>query len=242
MIPDPAAAIDADAISRKTYSTPAAQEIYRQKAIRAELRNWERAVVDARMGPNSGVRGVLAVGCGAGREVFALENLGLRTIGADVSEALIRIACEEAHRRASGAAFVLIDGVTLPFAEATFDAVVLWAQVLGHVSDAAARLALLAEVRRVIRPGGILSLSVHDRALTLPLLDASRIVSSDTPEPGDLIIIEPTFGSISYMRYFDEPEIRSLLAGAGFSDITIAHTDELGESWGNVFVVTAVAG
>ena len=111
---------------------------------------------------------------------------------------------------------MLIDGVTLPFAEATFDAVVLWAQVLGHVSDAAARLALLAEVRRVIRPGGILSLSVHDRALTLPLLDASRIVSSDTPELGDLIITEPTFGSISYMRYFDEPEIRSLLAGAGF--------------------------
>ena len=240
-IPEPANAIDLDAIARQTYSTPAAQEIYRQKAIRAELRNWERAVADARMGPSSGVRDVLAVGCGAGREVFALEGLGFNAVGVDISQELIAIAGEEAHRRASGAAFVLIDGVALPFANAAFDAVVLWAQVLGHVPGVAARRALLGEVRRVIRPKGILSLSVHDRLLTLPLLETTRIVSVDTPEPGDLLITEPTFGSISYMRYFDEPEIHSLVSGAGFSHIRVAHTDELGESWGNVFVVTAVA-
>jgi SAM-dependent methyltransferase len=237
----PPGTIDPETISRQTYSTLAAREIYRQKAIRAELKKWEQVVVDANMAPGSGVHDVLAVGCGSGREVFALERHGCMTVGVDISAELIHIAKEEAHRRASGSAFALIDGVTLPFAPSTFDAVVLWAQVLGHVPGSSARLGLLAEVRRVMRHRGFLSLSVHDRARTLPLLEASRIVGSDTPEPGDLIITEPAINSISYMRYFDEPEIRSLLSTAGFSDITIAHTDELGESWGNVFVVTATA-
>ena len=120
-------------------------------------------MVDARMGPNSGVRDVLVVGCGAGREVFALEGLRFRAVGVDISEELIGIAGEEAHRRASGSGFVLIDGVALPFADAAFDAVVLWAQVLGHIPGVASRQALLGEVRRVMRPRGVISLSVHDR-------------------------------------------------------------------------------
>ena len=55
------------------------------------------------------------------------------------------------------------------------------------------------------------------------------------------MITEPAFGSISYMRYFDEPEIHSRISGASFSHIRVADTDEPGASWGNVFVVTAVA-
>ncbi len=185
------------------------------------LRQWEQSVVAMHLGVESRVRRILAVGCGAGREVFALEALGFEVTGVDISAALIDIARAEAERRSSAASFLQIDGVTLPFPDAGVDAVVMWAQVLGHVPGAAARAALLAEARRVLRTGGIVSLSVHDRARTRPLLDDRRILRADTPEPGDLVIREPDFGSIGYWRYFDEPELRTLVTGAGFANISV---------------------
>ncbi len=234
--------IDLAAVVAGTYATAQALDVYRQRAERAALRQWEQSVVAMHLGVESRVRRILAVGCGAGREVFALEALGFEVTGVDISAALIDIARAEAERRSSAASFLQIDGVTLPFPDAGVDAVVMWAQVLGHVPGAAARAALLAEARRVLRTGGIVSLSVHDRARTRPLLDDRRILRADTPEPGDLVIREPDFGSIGYWRYFDEPELRTLVTGAGFANISVVHTDDLGESWGNVFVASATAG
>jgi SAM-dependent methyltransferase len=232
---------DIAAVVRNAYSTPKARAIYEQKAVACELRHWELSVVKATMGNDDRVRRVLAVGCGAGREVFALESMGFEVTGVDISAELIGVAMAEAARRGSNATLLLTSGNQLPFDCACFDAVVMWAQVLGHVPWASARAALLAEVRRVLRAGGVLSLSAHDRLLTRPLLEDARIVSADSPELGDFVITEPALGSISYMRYFDEPELLALVAGAGFGGISIAHTDALGESWGNVFVLMSVA-
>ena len=52
----------------------------------------------------------------------------------------------------------MVDGATLPFADGQFDAVVLFA-VLTCIADDAAQRDLIAELRRVLQPGGLLLVS-----------------------------------------------------------------------------------
>jgi SAM-dependent methyltransferase len=90
---------------------------------------------------------VLDLGCGAGDSVaqFCDVNPGVRWVGVDVEA-----SPEVAARRRTDAEFVTFDGVHLPFGDASFDAVYC-KQVLEHVREPAP---LLAEVARILRPGG----------------------------------------------------------------------------------------
>jgi SAM-dependent methyltransferase len=97
---------------------------------------------------------LLEVGCGAGRYLRALRELRpeLALVGADVSRAaLSRLAAlaPEVETR-------LIVGDAVPAADAEFDAVLV-IDVLEHVPDPER---LLAEVHRVLAPGGIFHLHV----------------------------------------------------------------------------------
>ena len=87
---------------------------------------------------------ILDIGCGVGAFVRRLREISPHVYGVDV----------DAERVAEGAAEVpnlgLAVGEHLPFAEGTFD-VVLLHEVLEHVTD---DVATLAEARRVLAPGG----------------------------------------------------------------------------------------
>jgi ubiquinone/menaquinone biosynthesis C-methylase UbiE len=61
-----------------------------------------------------------------------------------------------------GYAFRLVDSTTLPFDDASFD-VVLTNHVIEHVGKHEAQAAHLAEIRRVLRPGGVVYLAVPNR-------------------------------------------------------------------------------
>ena len=223
-----------------SYETPQSVAFYSQAAS-SGLKIWEKTVVDRLFAAGTSTRTILVVGCGGGREIFGLEDLGFDVSGVDVSAALIAEAHNEASRRESRAVIVLGDGAHFPFADGAFDAVVIWSQVLGHVPLSSGRAAFLAEARRVVRSGGAMSLSAHDQALTMPLLDPARIVSRDYPELGDLVIDDSREAAVRYFRYFEEADLRGLCEGAGFAVEAVVHTDDLGEAWGNVFVVMARA-
>ncbi len=66
----------------ENYSTADAVEKYTQRVAEG-LRKYEKAAID-QFFPLSGK--VLVVGCGAGREAFALEALGYKVKGIDISE------------------------------------------------------------------------------------------------------------------------------------------------------------
>jgi SAM-dependent methyltransferase len=91
---------------------------------------------------------VLDLGCGAGDSVEQFRNVNpaVEWVGADIER-----SPEVAARRRTDAEFVVFDGIRLPFEDGSFDAVYC-KQVLEHVRSPEP---LLAEVARVLRPGGV---------------------------------------------------------------------------------------
>lgn len=100
---------------------------------------------------------LLDIGCSAGYHVRHLVRKAKRVVAIDVD----RVALEVARRRvkSSRATFLHYDGRTLPFADASFDAVSML-DVLEHVHD---RAGLVSEIVRVLRPGGVWTVTVPYR-------------------------------------------------------------------------------
>ena len=107
--------------------------------------------------PGAGYPRWLDFGCGSGRLARFLAEAGAvqQISGVDVDRAAIRWA-----RRHLGEGFVAIrPQPPLPFPEAAFD-VAYAISVFTHF-DEATQLAWLAELHRVLRPGGLLITSTH---------------------------------------------------------------------------------
>ncbi|MGC5333192.1 class I SAM-dependent methyltransferase [Micromonospora sp. DT62] len=116
--------------------------------------HYERPAMIGLAGDVNGRR-ILDAGCGSGPLSAALRERGAIVTGFDSSRAMVELA----RRRLGGDATLLVAdlGEPLPFADAAFDDVVA-SLVLHYLEDWTAPL---AELRRVLRPGGRLILSVN---------------------------------------------------------------------------------
>jgi SAM-dependent methyltransferase len=127
----------------------------RQEEARAE------ALAAARLSGCSPGGDLLDVPCGFGRHSVALGEAGYHVVGVDRSASLL----EEAARRAGGAQWprlVRADYRELPFGDASFDAAVNLFTSLGYLGDEE-DTRVLAEIHRVLRPGGRLVIEILDR-------------------------------------------------------------------------------
>lgn len=112
------------------------------------------------VGPLAGKR-ILDVGCGTGRGVLDFAGSASLTIGTDASLDMLTYARSKIDPRAR-AAFVRSYAQQLPFPDASFD--VVTALNFLHLFSLATQAAMIAEMKRVVRPGGILVLE-FDNAL-----------------------------------------------------------------------------
>ena len=114
-------------------------------------RRWKRDAVRLALdGLPRPVR-VLDLCCGTGDMCFLARGLGAsRVVGADFTLPMLGVARRRAAAGGSRPDFVAADALTLPFADASFDAITV-GYGLRNVADP--RTAL-AEMRRVLAPGG----------------------------------------------------------------------------------------
>jgi SAM-dependent methyltransferase len=98
---------------------------------------------------------ILDYGCGYGRTLSELSGAGYQNLaGVDFSEAMLA----RARGAVTHAGLVRNDGHSLPFMNECFDVVLLFA-VLTCIPDDNEQQQLLAELRRVLRLGGLLYVS-----------------------------------------------------------------------------------
>jgi ubiquinone/menaquinone biosynthesis C-methylase UbiE len=176
-------------------------------------------------GVASGQR-ALDVATGPGYVAARAAERGADVVGVDVADAMVALASE----RQPGLDFRRADAHELPFADASFDAVVANFLVL-HLGRPEAAV---AEFARVLAPGGRLALTAWDlpteaRFLGV-FLDAVAAVGASPPEE---IPQGPDF-----FRFSREPEFEALLRDVGLEDVdvrtiafshTVSSPDELWE-------------
>ena len=126
-----------------------------------EVESFVTAVAD-----HDGLGRALDLGCGNGRHTELLAEHGADAIGVDVSRGLLSAAATRQREHGFAAALVQGDAATLPFADATVDQIV-YVATLHHLRPEATRRQSLAELGRLLRPGGLALVSAwstaHDR-------------------------------------------------------------------------------
>ncbi|GHF92015.1 SAM-dependent methyltransferase [Kitasatospora xanthocidica] len=149
--------------------------------IRDRLGDRPRDRTDDRAGdrlpdrPGDGATEVLDCACGIGTQAIGLAGLGHRVTGTDLSPVAAGRAAVEAVQRGLHLATAAADMRQLPFPDGRFDVVVCADNALPHLLTPEDVLAALGEMRRVLRPGGLLLLT------TRPYDELRRSRPSATP-------------------------------------------------------------
>ena len=150
---------------------------------------------------DAGVRTILELGCGTGHDAARLAGEGYSVTAVDLSGEAIG----EAQARFGALARFLVADMTrrLPFPDGGFDAVM--SNVAVHMFPDAVTRAVFAQVRRLVRTGGLFVFhvnSLEDRPLRARSLPAREL------EP-DYVAEE----SGQTVHFFSEAYLRELLAG-----------------------------
>src|SRR6478735_6477363 len=122
---------------------------------------YEEQILPLAAGELRGAARVLDVGCGDGQVSRLAWKLGAElVVGVDPTHNQISVA----HERGGGPAYVRGPAAQLPFADEAFDAVVA-CLVFEHIDDVDAAI---AEVARVLRPGGRFAFFLNHPLLQTP--------------------------------------------------------------------------
>jgi len=160
-------------------------------------------------GVQSGSR-LLDVACGPGRCAGAGAARGAVSLGVDAAEGMVAVA----RARYPEIEFRQADAERLPFADASFDAVVA-GFVVNHLPRPEGAL---AEFVRVLRPGGRAAVTVWDRPERMRLLGVLAEAVERTEGVRDPGL--PSGGPDAF-RFADEAAFAALLSGAGLDAVQV---------------------
>ena len=172
---------------------------------------WRRLAAEAVVRPGDRV---LDACCGTGDLALAAERAGGRVVGLDFSERML----ERARRKSPSVEWVRGDLLELPFEDASFDA----ATVGFGVRNVADLARALAELRRVLRPGGRLGILEITRPRG-PLAPFYRLwFDGLIPVAGKLFRGGAAYSYLpaSVRRFPGPEELSNTVLQAGFGDVS----------------------
>lgn len=177
---------------------------YRSTLLGLELRRIQRLAIERlKLVPG---QHVLDLGCGPGDGATRIAEAGAFAIGLDYSQGMLETA-----RHAVGLSGRLTrgDAGRLPFADASFDKICC-TNSFHHYPD---HLAALREMRRVLKPGGLLVLvdPRKDHLFGWAAID----------------LVENAVFGLEEVRIFSVPQWYRMLGEAGFSDARV----DVGPLW-----------
>jgi len=116
-----------------------------------DMQRWLDPFCD-RNGINTRTRVLLEIGCGVGRQTMHLAQRFKRVIALDISQEMLEVAARMVE--ADNVTWVKGDGVSLRGLKASSVSFAYSMIVLMHIPDPEIQYAYLAEMGRVLRPGG----------------------------------------------------------------------------------------
>jgi ubiquinone/menaquinone biosynthesis C-methylase UbiE len=164
---------------------------------------------------------ILDLGCGNGRLLKVFKEQKIDYFGLDASEKLIKIARKEYPK----SKFKVGDILSLPFPDNFFDKVFV-IRTLHHVPSQKLRLQALKEIRRVLKPGGILILTVWNvwglrykiNLLRVIKYSFLKIIGRSKLDFGDAFIPWWKLGEKTsrYFHFFTKRELKNLVEKSNF--------------------------
>lgn len=191
---------------------------YREALQRMGLWESEEKLVGRLFSPD---QRLLDLGCGAGRVAFGLWDRGVRNVeGVDLSPKMIEVARRHAADTGRKVSFSVADATSLPYPDNSFDGVIFGFGGLMQIPGRAGRRRALAEVWRVLRPGGSFLFTTHDREMEeyRPFWEqeAKRALAPGL-EFGD--IYEEGPHGLVFVHVPDQKEVVEDLAATGWADV-----------------------
>lgn len=193
------------------------------------LTNVEKVLFEKFFKPKTSV---LDIGCSTGRTTIGLRDHGYKPTGVDITPAMIISAREHAKKNNIKIKYEIADARELPFKKDSFDNIYFsddgWSEIPKHNF----RQQALLEMARVVKPGGILVLSVKIKEATLKNLGfwvkeffaypLKKFLThrNDFVEIGDVFTNKKN--TPRYTHYSNTKSISNQLKEAGF-DVLLEH-------------------
>lgn len=182
------------------------------------LEDWEEEVVKKIMvNPHAAI---LNVGCGAGREAFALAKQGFRVTAIDIAPAMIAAAKKKAQAHGLDVRFEIIAASEIAFPAHSFDYCIVGRFVYSFIPSKPMRIESLRKIKQCLKPGGGVFLSAY--VIPTPFLSGRWCVDTVrrirnillpfmfASEPGDMwtrgVSSQSRFDTFCFCHYFNSQE------------------------------------
>lgn len=225
-VPDWQLPIGVDRALCEYLESPAIADDYDEYFATTNLLELDRQFLDRHF-PRPGR--LVDLGCGTGRLALHFARRGFVVVGVDLSEEMLRVTRQKAEREGLSCQWIHGNICNLSgLASGEFDYAISMFSTLGMIVGREERRRAFDEIHRVLRPGGLFGLHVHNRWFNLFDPQGRRWLLTDlgrqlvrSPSAGDKV--QSRYRGIANLRMhlFSSGEIKRELGRAGFSIVEL---------------------